>query len=1031
MQTNRTSGTQADGEHPEPRDAMGVLREARRFIYAHPAPWIVLALSLLATAAGWFMASNNARINARRMFDEEAYAVATALAERMLVYEDILHGAVGLFASSISVERDEWRAYIESVSIDRRFPGIDALCFMEYVRKGELSEFLSATRADGAPDFDVRTSEEAEDYLIVKFIEPASRHAALMGEDAGLDPKRRAIAEAARDTGEAAITESLPLSGTTDRGFLMVLPVYQNQHLRNTIAERREGIHGWVYARFVTAQLVSSILGDRSQKLVFHLYDDTLDASGPLMFESEPRLANHTPMFMDEVPFPTAGRRWRLVFMSKPGFESGISYLWPRTTALGGIVLSFLLFGIVLSMSTTRERALAMASEMTSALRAANERLEYEKYLLQALMDNVPDRIYFKDREHRFIRNNRAHLSRFGIRDPDEAVGRTDADFFSAEHAQQARRDEEEILRTGRPMTKEERETWPDGSVTWALTTKMPLRDEQDRVVGTFGISRDITDRKRAEEAMLRAKEAAEDANRTKSQFLASMSHELRTPLNSIIGFANILLKNKGGTLSPADLNFLDRIQANGRHLLGLINEILDLSKIEARKLDVRLSPVALDDLVRETITQGEGLVRDKPVQLVAELPEVLKPMLADADKLKQVLINLIGNAVKFTERGQITVRVRAHPDDYQPTRLEVADTGIGIPREKLGVIFKAFEQAETGTARKYGGTGLGLTISQALCHLMGYRIHADSEPGRGSTFTVVFRDENAPPAASPAADAPVDAARAPESQSVPAPEPLTGKMVLVIDDEADSRTLVTHAVEETGCQAISAESGELGLIMARRLRPHLITTDLLMPGMDGWQVLRELKSDPALRSIPVIVVSVVAGENRGRIFGPVEVLQKPIHREALIAALMRSFLPPMPKVLAIDDQEDALRLLTGMLAGQAGEIRTARNGREGLERLRDFSPDIVLLDLVMPEMDGVQFLNALRADPQHQHLPVLVLTAKDLTASESESLRQEAIAITKKAGAFEEDLKRLIHKLLAKPSQSNLPHGTARPPEA
>jgi signal transduction histidine kinase len=236
-----------------------------------------------------------------------------------------------------------------------------------------------------------------------------------------------------------------------------------------------------------------------------------------------------------------------------------------------------------------------------------------------------------------------------------------------------------------------------------------------------------------------RAKEAAESANRAKSQFLANMSHELRTPLNSIIGFANILLKNKEATLTPTQLSFLDRVQANGKHLLGLINQILDLAKIEAQKMELHLSPTALDSLVRETLAEHEALLRDKPVQLLAELPAQVALFETDADKLKQILINLISNAIKFTEQGSVTVRVLTDPADHRPVRVEVSDTGIGISKEKLTIIFDAFQQAEAGTNRKYGGTGLGLTVSQALCRLLNYRIEVHSELGRGSTFAVAL----------------------------------------------------------------------------------------------------------------------------------------------------------------------------------------------------------------------------------------------------------------------------------------------------
>ena len=271
----------------------------------------------------------------------------------------------------------------------------------------------------------------------------------------------------------------------------------------------------------------------------------------------------------------------------------------------------------------------------------------------------------------------------------------------------------------------------------------MPLRDEKGEIIGTFGISHNITDRVHAEDALRRAKEAAEEANRTKSQFLANVSHELRTPLNSVIGFATILLKNKNANLTAEDLNFLERIQVNGRHLLSLINDMLDLTKIEARKVELQITSVALDALVRETIAQQESLIRDRPIEFVADLPPTVASIQTDPEKLRQVIINLLSNALKFTEHGQVTIRLVTGPG-HQPLRLEVSDTGIGIPREKLGLIFEAFQQADASTSRKYGGTGLGLTISQALCRLLGFRIEVTSEVGRGSTFSIILSTQPA-----------------------------------------------------------------------------------------------------------------------------------------------------------------------------------------------------------------------------------------------------------------------------------------------
>ena len=388
------------------------------------------------------------------------------------------------------------------------------------------------------------------------------------------------------------------------------------------------------------------------------------------------------------------------------------------------------------------------------------------------------------------------------------------------------------------------------------------------------------------------AKELAEHANRSKSEFLANMSHELRTPLNSVIGFGNILLKNKAGNLSAEDLTFIGRILANGKHLLGLINQLLDLSKIEAGKMELELTSVALDQLVRETLATQESLLRDRPVKLLTDLPEAVAVLQADAGKIKQVLLNLIGNALKFTAEGSITVRLVVEPATRRPQCLEVQDTGIGIPRHRQAAIFEAFQQAESGTSRKYGGTGLGLTISRAFCQLMGFRLEVQSEEGKGSTFRVVLAPE-AKPAAGPT-EAP--------SASPPHPEPpldQPARLVLVVDDNPDSHILLGNLIEECGCRVITADSGALALTRARESKPDLILLDLMMPTKNGWETLQSLKADPATAAIPVVIASIVAHEYRGTVPGATDVLQKPVSRDALLRVIRTH---TRPKLLVVAD---------------------------------------------------------------------------------------------------------------------------------
>ncbi len=711
----------------------------------HPAAWLVLAVSLTATLGGWFMSRMHIEMAARNQFDDEASRITASLTERMLMYQDILHGAQGLFAASVSVERGEWRAYVESASIEKRFPGIEGLGFVASVPRENLNDFLKTTRADNSPAFTIKKAGTEDDLLILKFIEPEQTHRSLLGLDLASVPEIRSIAERARDSGLAVISGKMRLTDGSNSlpGFVMLLPVYQRGASTDTLEDRQAGIEGWVYASFSIDQLMRGILESKSVALEFELFDGLQPRPDSLMFsediEWQTSHPNYHPHFSDSIPIRVAGHAWTLHFRTNPAFDAAMPQSYSLVVAVGGTIVSLLLFAIVWSISRTRQTALAIASQMTAALRETNAKLEHERFLLRTLMDNLPDRIYFKDAQSRFLRNSQAHLHRFGLRHPSEAVGKSDFDFFSAEHAREAYQDEQQLMRTGKPLTKEERETWPDGTVTWAHSTKMPLRDEKGQIIGTFGISHDITDRKRAEEALRQAKEAAEEANRTKSQFLANVSHELRTPLNSVIGFANILLKNKSANLTLADLNYLERIQVNGRHLLALINDMLDLSKIEAQKVELQLAPIALDTLVKETVSQQEALIGDRPIDFIADVPAFVAPIETDGEKLRQVIINLIGNALKFTERGSVTVRVVTSPADHRPLRIEVADTGIGIAKEKLGMIFHAFQQADASTARRYGGTGLGLTICQALCDLMGYHIEVASELGHGSTFSIVL----------------------------------------------------------------------------------------------------------------------------------------------------------------------------------------------------------------------------------------------------------------------------------------------------
>jgi signal transduction histidine kinase/DNA-binding response OmpR family regulator len=525
-------------------------------------------------------------------------------------------------------------------------------------------------------------------------------------------------------------------------------------------------------------------------------------------------------------------------------------------------------------------------------------------------------------------------------------------------------------------------------------------------------LAREVIERKRAEDAARWARRSAEAANQAKSQFLTNMSHELRTPLNSVIGFSNVLGKNKSGHLDGAEMLYVQRIVANGKHLLFLINQILDLAKIEVRKVQVEWKIVDLRVLVQQVIGQLEVSAQAKSIRLVTDVPAATPTMFTDPVKLTQVLINLIGNAIKFTESGEVRVVVVLSPSGDRPCRIEVHDTGIGIAPERLAVIFEAFQQAESGIARKYGGTGLGLTISRALCELMGYRIEVASEPGKGSIFSIVIPQKVGEPVSPGVGDMPSGPVR--ERVLKAGGDGGKGKLVLVIDDESDARILLSNLVEEAGCRVMVASSGETGLRMAREFHPDAITLDLLMPTMNGWSFLRELDSDPELRDIPVVVVSVVLQEHCGMVLGAVDVLQKPVTREALIAVLKRIVHPPGRDVLVVDDNEDDRRLMSLNLEGSDYSVRMASSGQEALQMMAVALPDALVVDLIMPGMDGSTLIHRIRADDRYRHLPIVIVTGRDLTADERRMLRLQAYEVLSKSGNLEAELPRTLARILS-----------------
>ncbi|MBL9216531.1 MAG: CHASE domain-containing protein [Opitutaceae bacterium] len=813
-------------------------------------PWVVLVGMVALTAGCWWLLTRERERAAEARFERLTERIGVTIRQRFNTAAHLLHGAAALHEASDQVTAVDWSVYLRRAAAQLD-SGVVGLGYAERVRRVDLPAYEARIRREGVPDFVVERQGNNEWLYVVTAIEPRERNTGVLGLDVGSGTTRKTAAETAAASGEMVLSRRILLNyeGRGVPGFLLFLPVYEKGRPLATREERVVAIRGWVYAPIRIDHLLADVSDIVAGQVDFEVFQGDVLTADALLYDADGHLgggaggpvgehdvANRT--FHSVQAMDLFGRRWTVRYSTRPDFDAADASNVAQVVLPAGLLLSALATILTWLLVTSRRRALKVAATMTAGLRQAEE----EARRLALVARHTGNGVILSDTEWRVVWINEGFTRLFGYT-LDEIKGRRPVDFMVGPGTDPKTLVAfDQAAGVQRPFVGEILNYAKDGRRVWVELEIQPIRDSRGVHTGFMGLQLDITAYKQQAGELREAKEAAEKANVAKSQFLAMMSHEIRTPMNGVIGMASLLLDSP---LNPEQRESVETIRHSGQALLTIINDILDFSKIESGRLELEHAEFSLRDCVEGALDLLAATAAQKKLDLLWEIaPDVPALVRGDAARLRQVLVNLIGNAVKFTARGEVVVTVQ--PVAQTPASVDllfsVRDTGIGISPENLERLFKPFSQVDASTTRRFGGTGLGLAICHRLVELMGGRISVESAADHGSTFSFTLR---------------LQQVTAGSDAAAPAVRGLEGKTALIVEDNDTGRRILADLIRRWGMAVVEIGTAAQALDWLAGERPvDVVLLDTDLPDRDGRELARAVRAQAGRAGLPLILLS-------------------------------------------------------------------------------------------------------------------------------------------------------------------------------